>query len=316
MKQPSKDEIIAFAEAKFGTKIKEKLENIHRGGNNNHKGRNYENQFLLYRVFEIAAKYSHDCENQVIETQIVGFVDDICYIDYEEKIKYNYQAKNSSLVAADWTDETSKRFKMQRELDALYGVICTKNILLVSDEQKALANISKIPVELKAKDTSEYFKYHESNYLLLEETNLKEHINKLIDDTFSSRYDYAVTIINGVLQSGEYTTIKDIFYQADFEGHPSPFIKFRKSEAELPKWVQQILMKCSHNLEYSLNYNTLIVTVNGMFTATCHIDSLNELSSDVRESIKNIQDLMALFLKITGSNINKELNPSIKGEVK
>jgi|GEM_PF-962238 len=317
MSQPDKGEVIAFVKNNYGEKIKNKLENVHRGGNNNYKGRDYENQFLLYRVFEIAAKYPHNCENQIIETQAVSFVDDICHIDYEENTKYNYQAKNSSLASADWTQETSERFKLQREIDiALYGISRTKNTLLVSDPKKDLANQGKIPIELQGQDTSQYFKCHKNIYDLLMNTDLKQHISKLIDDTFSSRYDYAAVLIHGILQSGNYATINDIFCQAEFEGRPSPFIKFRKSEAQIPKWVMQILTKNSHYLSYGLNYDVLTVTVNQSFTATCNINSLNKVSSEVREEVQSIQDLIALFLSITGSDIEQSLKPSTKGEVK
>lgn len=317
MSQPDKDEVIKFVKNTYGEKATKKLENIHRGGSNNHKGREYENQFLLYRVFEIAAKYPHNCENQIIETQTVSFVDDICHIDYEENIKYNYQAKNSSLTSADWTQETSERFKMQREIDAaVYKVEQTKNILLVSDLNKADANMKKIPLELRGKDTSQYFECHQNIYDLVVNTDLKRHISKLIDDTFSSSYDYAAVLINGILQSAEYSTVNDIFRLAEFEGRPSPFIKFRKNDAKIPEWVMQILTNNSQYLVYSLNYETLTVTVNHTFTATCNVNTLNKVSDTVKTEVQSVKELMTLFVKLTGSDIEHSFNSSTKGEVK
>lgn len=324
MSQPNADEVLSFVETRYGDSCKQNLLNITKGGSNNQKGRDYENQFLLYKVFEIAAKYSHDCENQIIETQAVSFVDDICHIDYEENKKYNYQAKNSSSSAADWTDETTKRFKIQREIDKeLFGVSSTQNVLLVSDENKAKLNASKIPDDLNGRDLSQYFKYHENNYSLLAETDLRKYIDVLVQKQSPSTYDFAVTLVTGVLQSGNYKTIKEVFTKADFDGHPSPFVKFRQrrdaisdNTTEIPDWVKQILTKNSHYIIYKVDYNILTVTVNEMFTVTCNINSLYSVSDEVAQRVLTPQDLVNVFLKLTGSDIEKSLNPYSKGEEK
>ncbi|BBI69839.1 hypothetical protein PKHYL_40300 [Psychrobacter sp. KH172YL61] len=90
---------------------------------------------MLYKTFEIANKYPHSCANQIVDSQVIGFVDDICHIDYEVSTKYNFQAKNSSGDAAKWTDEISNRFRKQRSIDAnLFKVDTTENCLLVSSK--------------------------------------------------------------------------------------------------------------------------------------------------------------------------------------
>lgn len=324
MNQPNANEIISFVKTRYGDNCEQNLLNINKGGSNNQKGRDYENQFLLYKVFEIAAKYPHDCENQIIETQTVSFVDDICHIDFEKNKKYNYQAKNSSHTSADWTDETTRRFKMQRVIDKeLFGVSSTENVLLVSDEKKARLNKSKIPNELKGKDSSKYFKYHEDNYSLLTKTDLRKHIEAIVRTQSLSTHEFAVTLVTGVLQSGTYRTIKDVFNKAEFDGHPSPFVKFRQRRTTIsdnttviPDWVKQILTKNSHHLAYEVDYNTLIVTVNEVFTVTCNINSLCSVPDEISQNIFTPQDLVDLFLRLTGSDIEKSLYAHSKREEK
>ena len=63
---PSKEEVIDFVHKNFGQESSKNLKNISKGGNNNQKGRDYENQFLLYKTFEIANKYPHSCANQIV----------------------------------------------------------------------------------------------------------------------------------------------------------------------------------------------------------------------------------------------------------
>ena len=170
---PPKEDIIAFVRSTYGQDASIKLQNIHQGGLNNEKGRDYENQFLLYKTFEIANKYSHDCKNQVIASQTIGFVDDICHIDYEENVKYNFQAKNSSGEASKWTEDISDRFRKQREIDSnIFKVNSTENCLLVSDKTKTLENEEKIPDDLRSKDTCKYFKFHSNIYELVNNTPL------------------------------------------------------------------------------------------------------------------------------------------------
>ncbi|MDN3399630.1 hypothetical protein QL919_12925 [Psychrobacter sp. APC 3426] len=314
---PPEEDIIAFVHSTYGQDASRKLQNIHQGGLNNEKGRDYENQFLLYKTFEIANKYPHDCNNQIIASQTIGFVDDLCHIDYEENIKYNFQAKNSSGNAAKWTEDIADRFRKQRAIDtSLFKVNSTKNCLLVSDEARTLENKEKIPNDLKSKDACEYFKFHPNIYELVHNTKLYHYVATLIENPSSNECDYAVTLINGSLQAGKHTTISDIFRQAESNANPNPFIKFRTSTHKLPSWVQQILTNNSHCVMYSLNYDKLILTINQMFKVTCSIKSLNEVPKSIVDNTKSIQELVSLMLSVTGDDIKQSLNSSKMGEVK
>ena len=314
---PPKEDIIAFVRSTYGQDASKKLQNIHQGGLNNEKGRDYENQFLLYKTFEIANKYPHDCKNQVIASQNIGFVDDICHIDYEENVKYNFQAKNSSGEASKWTEDISDRFRKQREIDSnIFKVNSTKNCLLVSDKTKTLENEEKIPDDLRSKDTCKYFKFHSNIYELVNNTNLYQYVANLIENPSSNECDYAVTLINGSLQAGKHKTVSDIFKQAESDANPNPFIKFRTSTPQIPSWVQQILTSNSHCVTYSLNYDKLILTINRMFEVTCSLQSLKETPNSIVDDVKNIQDLVSLMLSVTGKDITQSLSSSKMGEVK
>lgn len=313
---PSNEEVIDFVHKNFGQESSKNLKNISKGGNNNQKGRDYENQFLLYKTFEIANKYSHSCANQIVESQVIGFVDDICHIDYEVSTKYNFQAKNSSGDAAKWTDEISDRFRKQRSIDTnLFKVDTTENCLLVSSEKHASENQEKIPTDLKNNDTCEYFEFYPNIYDLVRNTELYQYVAELIECPSSSECDYAATLINGVLQAGKHRTIEDIFKQAESDANPNPFIKFRTHTAKIPNWVQQILTKYSHCVVYSLNYDKLILDVNGM-KVTCSVQFLREVPESIMKSTTNIQELVSLMLSVTGYNIMKSLKSSNMGEIK
>ena len=313
---PSNEKVIDFVHKNFGQKSSNNLKNISTGGNNNQKGRDYENQFLLYKTFEIANKYSHSCANQIIGSQVIGFVDDICHIDYEVSIKYNFQAKNSSGNAAKWTDEISDRFRKQRSIDvSIFDVSTTENCLLVSSKIHASENQEKIPADLKDNDTCKYFEFHPNIYDLVHNTDLYQYIAKLIECPSSSECDYAAILINGVLQAGKHKTVEDIFKQAESDANPNPFIKFRTHTDKLPNWVQQILTKYSHCVVYSLNYDKLILDVNGM-KVTCSIQFLREVPESVVKKTTDIKELVSLMLSVTGYNIMKSLKSSNMGEIK
>lgn len=312
---PSKQDIIDFVRTTYGQEVTNRLKNIHQGGLSNQKGRDYENQFLLYKTFEIANKYPHDCANQIIASQTIGFVDDICHIDYEENTKYNFQAKNSSGEAAKWTEDLADRFRKQREVDAtVFNVATTKNCLLVSDKTRALENISMMPSDLKDKDNSEYFKYYPNIYELVQNTDLNQYVTSLIGSCASDQCDYAVTLINGSLQSGKHVTVKDIFRQAESNAHPNPFIKFRTSTHRLPNWVQQILTKNSHCVVYSLDYDKLTLNVKGI-NVSCYVKQLAELEAPTTNKVNDIKDLVSLMMSIMGKDIKRHLESSKSGEV-
>lgn len=313
-----KQVIIDYVATEFGIADSDTLQKIHQGGLNNTKGRDYENYFQLYKVFAIAAQDNCDYDKQLVATQVVGFVDDICHIDGEQHIKYNYQAKNSLSSAADWTDEISKRFRKQRAIDDhCFKISQTKNYLLVSSEAKAIANLAKIPSDLKDLDTCQYFEYHQTLFDLVYNTSLFGHIQKLINNDNNSDIDYAAKLILGVLQANQYKTVTEVFSQAQSEAHPNPFIKFRtySSTSDIPSWLQQILTNPSYHLAYRLEYNKLTVSINSSFMITVDIDSINNIPAVQANNIITIRDLAKLLMLIAAQDLGTNPNLDTNKEV-
>lgn len=311
-------QILDYVAAEFSTADCQTLLRIHQGGLNNTKGRDYENYFQLFKAFEIAAQDNCNLDKQILGMQVLGFVDDICHIDGDNLIKYNYQAKNSSGSAANWTVDISDRFKKQRAIDAqCYKMQHTQNCLLVSDKNKAVENLTKIPADLKHKDTCQYFAYHQTLVELVYNTALSSYISKLIINNNRSNIDYAAKLILGVLQANQYRSVADIFTQAQADGHPNPFIKFRSlaKKSYIPPWIQQILTKASQHIAYRLECNILTITSTTGLVISVDIDLLNQLPDEQIAQIHTIQDLLRLSMRIAAQNLQQHLSSSDNGAI-
>lgn len=318
MSMVTDEQIIDYVFESFGEKDGQKLKNIHQGGLNNSKGRNYENYFQLYKAFEIAAQDRCHFDKQLLGMQVIGLVDDICHIDGDKLIKYNYQAKNSSGTAADWTDEISDRFRKQRAIDShCFKVSQTKNCLLVSSKTKATANLEKIPEGLKGIDTCQHFVYHQTLVELVYDTVLSTYIKQLINNNHNSNIDYAAKLILGVLQANQYQSIADIFSQAQAEAHPNPFIKFRPDSKtiSIPSWIQQILTHPSHHVAYRLECNILTMTSTTGLAVSVDIDLLGQVSDEQAAQIDNAQDLFRLSMRIAAHNLQQQLSSFDNGAI-
>lgn len=304
-------QVIDYVSTNFGEKDGQKLRNIHQGGLNNSKGRDYENYFQLYKAFEIAAEDHGNFDEQLLGMQVIGFVDDICHIDGDRLIKYNYQAKNSSGTAADWTDDISDRFRKQRAIDShCFKVSQTKNCLLVSSKNKAVENAKKIPDDLKGTDTCQHFAYHQTLVELVYSTVLATHIKKLINNNNTSNIDYAAKLILGVLQANQYQSIADIFSQAQADAHPNPFVKFRPDvkNVNMPSWIQQILTHPSHHIEYRLECDILTMTTTTGLVVSVDVDLLNQLPTERTVQIHGLQDLLRLSMHVAAQNLQQHLS--------
>lgn len=50
----TEDEKKRYITSQLGNEYLQKMENIHRGGNNASKGQHYEDQFMLFKVLEVS----------------------------------------------------------------------------------------------------------------------------------------------------------------------------------------------------------------------------------------------------------------------
>lgn len=309
------DNIRNFVEKEFGTPVLNNLNKIHIGGTNNSKGRDYENFFQLYKAFELAAQ-DIDHSKHLLSCQELAFIDDICHWDLENSIKHNFQAKNSSGAAADWTSDITTRCKRQTKIDqSLYSISESRNYLLVSCEKKKDNNLKKVPVRLKKMNTCIFFPYCKTLIELLEKTKLKSFVASLIETDDMSHVDYSAKLILGVLQGSNAQDIKSIFEEACSSAAPNPFVKFRKRTAfsqEIPDWIKQIVTAASNNTTYRLQSNRVYLTTASGFEVSALLDEILKLSDEAIQKITNTKDLAMLFICLTQDelNIDTSLNSS------
>lgn len=300
-------EIESFVEKELGKSVLLNLKRIHTGGINNKKGRDYENFFQLFKAFELASQ-NIDHEKHLLSCQELAFIDDVCHWDLEKSIKHNFQAKNSSGSAADWTSEISTRCRRQTILDKKFHNIAeSKNYLLVSCEKKRENNLKKVPMKLSKFNTCIFFPYCKNLLELLDQTNLKHHISTLIETDDTSQIDFAANLILGVLQGRSSQDIKSIFEQACSNAYPNPFIKFRKNSSaypKIPKWIEQIVTTSSSKATYRLQSNRVYLSIATGFEVSASLDLILQVPESEYQEITNTKDLAMLFMNLTSNELN------------
>lgn len=296
-----------FVEKELGKPVLLNLQHIHTGGINNQKGRDYEDFFQLFKAFELASQ-NIDHSKHLLSCQELAFIDDICYWDLEKSVKHNFQAKNSSGSAADWTSEITTRCERQTIIDTKFHKIQeSRNYLLVSCERKKENNLQKIPVSLQPLNTCIFFPYFKNLVELLDQTELKYYIELLIESNDNTQVDYAAMLILGVLKAGTSQDIKSIFEQACSNAHPNPFKKFRKEEAtgqEIPDWIKQIVTTSSNNTTYRLQSNRVYLSYETGFEVSASLDLILKVPVSKIQEITNIKDLAMFFMFLTSSELD------------
>lgn len=295
--------LLKFIEEKFGADIAKWLVNIHQGGSNNAKGNRYELYFMAYKAFQLASQPDLALDKHRLQGQEMGFVDDICHIDGQHNIKYNYQAKNSNHASADWTNETATRFHYQQVIDKdLLKFDKSINTLVVVSEAKQQANQGKIPVESKESAFCIYFPDCKNTLELIEHTDISDFIVQLIDGSSIDKIDYAIKLILGSLQSNLAHDIDTIFRQASYEGHPNPFVKFNPPmpTQAIPEWIAKILATANISTTCEIRYNDIILTTNNndfQFTVTAPLALIESLPKERIAMVNDIAGLVQLFME-------------------
>lgn len=243
-----------FISKTFGDEVLNKIKNIHRGGHNANKGQAYEEQFVLSKVLELASSKYGSWSFHIISRQNLDFFDDICHFDQSENIKYNYQAKNSSLGSANWNHEHSERARYQIEIDFDYHKVrSSKNYLVVPDKEKQMNNLDLIPDDLKKYCDSIYFPYSSDK---LDKQYFEPHLSKMTKSSYPDDQDYALNVLRGALSNNiTPSSIKDIFRRMESQTYPNPFIN--EESIELPAFVGVHLDRIG--LPYKYDGNNLII---------------------------------------------------------
>ncbi|WAU73623.1 hypothetical protein [Acinetobacter sp. TR11] len=300
-------EIELFVEKELGKAVLLNLKRIHIGGTNNKKGRDYENFFQLFKAFELGSQ-DIDHRKHLLSCQELAFIDDVCHWDLEKSIKHNFQAKNSSGSAANWTSDITTRCKHQTILDKkFHNITKSKNYLLVSCEKKRIDNLKKVPIKLNKLNTCIFFPYCKNLVELLDQTNLKHYVTTLIETDEPSQIDFAANLILGVLQGRSSEDVKSIFEQACSSAYPNPFIKFRNNTStncEIPKWVEQIVTTSSNNTTYRLQSGRVYLCIATGFEVTASLDFILQVPESKYQEITNTKDLAMLFMSLTSDELN------------
>ena len=296
-----------FVEKELGQRALSNLQRIHIGGTNNKKGRDYENFFQLFKAFELASQ-DIDLQQHILSCQELAFIDDVCHWDLENSIKHNFQAKNSSGSAADWTNEITIRCKRQTIIDTkFHNVAESRNYLLVSCEKKKTNNLKKVPRNLRNLNTCIFFPYSRTLVELLDQTKLKTYIADLIETDEASQVDYAAKLILGVLQGTDTQDIHSIFKQACSTAIPNPFVKFREAgtvHRETPDWIKQIVTTSSNSATYRLESNRVYLSVATGLVVSASLDLILQVSESEIQKITNTKDLAMLFISLTSHELN------------
>lgn len=269
-----------FVSHTFGLEQLSELKNIYQGGQNNSKGNLYEQYYLVFKAFQIASQDNLDLTQHYLQSQTYAFVDDLCYIDKQNSIKHNYQAKNSSHSSANWTDEMQKRFLYQKKIDLdFFKFKQSKNYFLVSDLEKAKSNQKKIQQSDEHNDFScEFFPYYQQLSQLLADEEFKSYIDQLImPNATPADRDFAVRLIQSALGHHQKQSIDDIFNKAQSDAYPNPFIKFRPQLSnEIPQWLQETLTQFQSHISYTLQYGKLNVIFNHVLNVSIETSSLSQ----------------------------------------
>jgi hypothetical protein len=230
-------DIYEYVENKWGSSAEKNLHNIRQGGDNNEKGSEYEKSYAVYKFCSIAA-HNINLDDHVISAQDVAFVDDLCVRVGSNELKTNYQAKNSSGAAADFTSEMCERFIKQSIIDKEhFGFENSKQVLLVSCEIKAVENRISIPKEREFE--CEYFPYFVgSTALILGFENLRRSLTIICRSENPSLFDSAYRILLGVWSSEQAAiSVADLFRKARGICRPNLFAGL-EPEATVPDWLK------------------------------------------------------------------------------
>lgn len=192
-------QLTVFTRDRWGEASASQLVSIRRGGQNNAKGNKYE---LTYLAFLLA---KHGMEESApttyLSSQEVGYVDDIT-IRIGRYRKINYQAKNSSGAAADWTESMKERFAKQQVIDSeFHGFGNPEQVLLVSCNEKSEENSRKIEESGLDFASCQFYPYAETSLeLLLTHTETRTVFKNICDRDLLDVQSNAMAILFGVIQ--------------------------------------------------------------------------------------------------------------------
>lgn len=262
------DPVETFVASEMGAEQLRLLQAISRGGANNFKGNRYEQTLAAIKACELAAR--HSCENLngvSLSTQAMAFVDDLCIENKLADTKVNYQAKNSSGNAAEWSADLKQRFELQRKLDLDHHKykVC-KQVLVVSSSEKFSNNLKKID-ELGVEGFCvEYIPYKVNELSLIRDYDpLRKALIALAIDSKTSTLDYIFKMMQGSwihFSYREKVSLADVISHAKSLSKPD-FFRADVVSMDVPDWIKN-LCGSVQGLKAELKYGVVEVEYKGL----------------------------------------------------
>lgn len=287
--------VSAFVEQQFGSKAARYLKHIRTGGDNNRKGAGYESFYAVAKICDLAVNHAA-LDDFILSSQEEAFVDDLCIRQLSKPHKTNYQAKNSSGTAADWDADMEQRFRWQHEIDReVHKYPSNSQVLLVSCPQKAAANESKIPNELKEICFSEYFPYQASVIqLVMSCLDLRSTLEKLCGSRDLSVIDCAFRLVLSAWSADDRPrSAGDIIGMAKAMARPNIFADFLPERQGVPGWL---LEKCSNFTGFNVHmeFARFIISYNGLEVSLASDSS--EPDSNILDSLTTPREFLAFLM--------------------
>lgn len=267
-----------FVESNFGAGKLLLMKNINRGGASNQKGSAYESNFAINQLCAEIAGNKCDIQQCYIAAQEPGFVDDLCVSYEDSKTKISFQAKNSSLAAADWTQEITDRFEIQYRIDIdHYNYKTSEQVLVVSCPKKAQANLAKIPAHIASHSKSEHFPYFEQSIeLLSNHSPIRQNLQLITGSQKLDDLDYAFKLLSGAWAGGLVKqSVFQVLQTAKSMANPSIFKDSVVQRIDPPNWISDLIVSepALQGLLVSVESTRLKVSLNG-FEASASISLL------------------------------------------
>lgn len=299
----------AFVIQNYGSETAKRMKRINTGGLSNQKGSCFEQYFAISKICELANEDSYDLSKTLISSQEEGFVDDLCIRDDNSRKKTNYQAKNSAGAAADWTNDITNRFTMQKHIDvSFHKYSASLQILLTSCPEKRNENESKIPVDIAEYAFSSYFPYYDNNYdLITKYAPLRSNLEKLTGETRLDQLDYAFKLLHGVwMSTNNGRSVQQILDSAECEGKPSIFKKSMLQIDNAPEWLTILIhdIPALQGVSISVESTRVKVQFNGL-EVSAKITSLEIApNQDELDGLTDPLQLIHLVIKRAQAELN------------
>lgn len=282
----------------FSDKEIQLLRNIRTGGDNNQKGTNYENFFAASMILNFASSHSR-LDQIIIESQQIGFVDDLSITDLTSSSKHNYQCKNSINSSARWSSNHENRFNLQQRFDQImFNKLKSHQILLVPCKSISDQNNQLIKKGLSTNYSCEHFNdYPNINSLITEHDPTKVNLKKICGSDDINTHDTAIRLLLSAYQYTNSSNIQDIVNQAIKDSKPNLFVYFQATILDPPSILFELINRFE-GLSLELGKNFVLLKYNGF---VLRLDNRTILPTSIEQEV----DISKVFSTIMSCSMQE-----------